>query len=53
LEPKHGGCYDCGSKEDEHLKSVTCYRQGKIVNAALCERCFRKEMINQKAEGRL
>ena len=50
---KHDGCHDCGSKEDEYLKSVTCYRKGKLANAALCGRCFRKEMITQKEEGRL
>lgn len=36
--PKHGGCADCGSKEDEILTSVldVKIRQSKAV----CSKCF-------------
>jgi hypothetical protein len=39
---KHGGCYDCGSKENEILLSVSAMRQGKIISIAVCSKCYIK-----------
>lgn len=47
MEVKHGGCYDCGTKNQEILKSVTAFRGGKVVSVGLCDICFKKEQMSK------
>ncbi len=40
---KHGGCADCGSKDQKILTSVT--PQGEKWGLALCDKCIAKRGI--------
>lgn len=41
--PRHGGCYDCGSKEEKILTSVTL--PGEMMGVALCSKCIQRRKI--------
>lgn len=58
-EVKHGGCFDCGSEEQEILKSVTCTREvpnpkkpdkpsRQTGSFALCDPCLAREEAGKK-----
>jgi len=46
-EVLHGGCYDCGSKEQKILTSV--FIGGKLPCVALCDQCIEKRGIKLAA----
>lgn len=41
-EVKHGGCFDCGTKEQEILKS-TPNPKTPLMGKAVCDKCLAKQ----------
>jgi len=44
MEPKHGGCKQCGDKSQQFLTSVVL--KGECMGFALCDSCLKKQKEN-------